>query len=198
MVITGTGRTGTSFLVQLLTRLGLDTGFELNELDSKLDPIGRAGFESNIRDKDAAYVVKSPNIANYIQEILEDPEIELDLVIVPIRDIDKATESRVNVSKENLKQGGILKQMFGSKRGHSGGMWKTSSIEKQQLILLRTLSNVLVECVKHDQALALIHYPKLMNEPIYLFRKLRPILGDISEEEFVVAHKAIVKPEWLT
>jgi hypothetical protein len=198
VIITGTGRTGTSFLVQLLTRLGLDTGFKLNELNSKLDPIGRAGLESNIREDSAAYVVKSPNISNYIHEILEDPEIKLDLVIIPIRDIEEATESRVKVSKDNLKQKGVLGQIFGSKRGHAGGMIKTSDPEKQQFILLRSLSHLLVECAKHDQPIALLHYPKLMDEPTYLYRKLKPILGEISEKDFLLAHKEMLRPDWVS
>ncbi|MCF8464959.1 MAG: hypothetical protein K9G41_08965 [Flavobacteriales bacterium] len=198
VIIAGTGRAGTSFLVQLLTRLGLDTGFTLDNLDQNLDPIGRAGLESNIRDENAAYIVKSPNISNYIEEILENPEIKLDLVIIPIRDIEKATESRVKVSKDNLKRKGILTRIFGSKRGHAGGMIKTSNPDKQQFILLKSLSHVLVECARHDQAIALLHYPKLMDEPTYLYRKLQPILGEISEETFVAAHKEMLRPDWVT
>ena len=197
VVITGTGRSGTSFLVQLLTRLGLDTGFKVNELDSQLDPIGRAGLESNIRDESASYVVKSPNISNYIHEILLDPNIKLDLVIIPIRDIEEAAQSRVKVSRENLKQKGLFGRIFGSKRGHAGGMIKTSDPQKQQFILLKSLSHLLVECARHDQPIALLHYPKLMDDPGYLYRKLKPILGELSEEAFVAAHRETVRPDWV-
>lgn len=198
VVITGTGRSGTSFLVQLLTRLGLDTGFSVDGLDANLDPVGRAGLESNIRDEHATYVVKSPNISNYIEEILENPNIKLDLVIIPIRDIEGAAQSRVKVSKDNLKQGGVLKQIFGSKRGHAGGMIKTSSPEKQQFVLLKSLSHLLVECAKHDQPISLIHYPRLMDDASYLYRKLNPILGEITEATFVEAHQKTLKPDWVS
>lgn len=198
VVITGTGRSGTSFLVQLLTRLGLDTGFSIDELDGKLDAIGRAGLESNIRDDNAPYVVKSPNISNYIDEILEHPDIVLDMVIVPIRDIEEATNSRVKVSKENLTKKGFLARTFGSKRGFAGGMMKTSNPQKQQFLLLKSLSHLLVECAKHDQQIALIHYPRLIDDSNYLYRKLQPILGEITEEAFAAAHKQTLKPEWVS
>ncbi len=198
VIITGTGRTGTSFLVQLLTRLGLDTGFSIDELDGKLDAIGRAGLESNIRDENASYVVKSPNISNYIEEVLQDSNIKLDLIIIPIRDISEAANSRVKVSQENLKKKGFLGRIFGSKRGHAGGMIKTSDPEKQQFVLLRSLSHLLVECAKHDQQIALIHYPRLMDDANYLYRKLQPILGEITEEAFAAAHKRTLKPEWVS
>ena len=198
IVITGTGRSGTSFLVQLLTRLGLDTGFSVNEVDGKLDPIGRAGLESNIRDDNAPYVVKSPNISNYIEEILENPEIELDLVIVPIRDIEDATNSRVKVSEENLAKKGLLAKTFGSKRGFAGGMMKTSNPQKQQFLLLKSLSHLLVECAKHDQPVLILHYPRLMDDSEYLFEKLKPILNDIDSEQFKTAHQQTLKPGWIT
>ena len=34
VVITGTGRAGTTFLIEVLTILGLDTGFNIEELSS--------------------------------------------------------------------------------------------------------------------------------------------------------------------
>lgn len=198
VVITGTGRSGTSFLVQLLTRLGLDTGFSANTLDGKLDPVGRAGLESNIRDDNAPYVVKSPNISNYIEEILENPEIALDLVIVPIRDIDEATNSRIKVSKDNLAQKGFLARMFGSKRGFAGGMMKTSNPQKQQFLLLRSLSHLLVECAKHDAPVVMLHYPRLMDDSDYLFHKLKPILNNVDLEQFKTTHQQTLKPDWIS
>ncbi len=196
IVITGTGRCGTSFLVQLLTRLGLDTGFVANELEEALDPVGRAGLEGNIKSPNAPYVVKSPNISNYIHEILEDDQIQLDMVIVPIRDIDDATESRVKVSKANLERKGMIRRVLGSKRGFAGGMINTSNPEKQVAILLRSLSHLLVTCAKHDQPLMLIHYPRLLEDPLYLFEKLRPLIGTIEVDDFVAKHAETRKPDW--
>jgi hypothetical protein len=72
VVITGTGRAGTTFLVQLLTCLGLDTGFDINTMEvlptartahigsMGLSPIARAGLEMDIRHAQAPYIVKSP------------------------------------------------------------------------------------------------------------------------------------------
>ncbi|MGB0368463.1 MAG: hypothetical protein ACPGU4_03265 [Flavobacteriales bacterium] len=197
VAIAGTGRAGTSFLVQLLTKLGLDTGFSEEDVFKKLDPLGRAGLESNLREENAPYVVKSPNLSNYIHEILESSEIGLDLVIIPVRDILNAVQSRVDVSNDNLNEQGFFKRNFGSKRGFAGGMLRTSNPEKQQLILLKSLSHLLVECAKHEQKVVLPHYPRLMDDPAYLYRVLRPILGDISEERFTEVHQLTVKPEWL-
>jgi len=68
IVITGTGRAGTTFLVQLLTHLGLDTGFDVDTID--LSPIARASLETDIRDPNAPYIVKSPFLCDLAEEVV--------------------------------------------------------------------------------------------------------------------------------
>ncbi len=70
LVITGTGRSGTTFLVELLTYLGLDTGFDPVSVRSGIDPVAHAGLERDIRSDDAPYVVKSPWFMEYAADVL--------------------------------------------------------------------------------------------------------------------------------
>ena len=58
MLITGTGRSGTTFLVELLANLGLDTGYKPEELKDHKKKVGRAGLEKDIRADDSPYIVK--------------------------------------------------------------------------------------------------------------------------------------------
>ena len=51
IIITGTGRTGTTFLVQLLTNLGLETGFTRQNM--ALFENARAGLEHDVRNGNA-------------------------------------------------------------------------------------------------------------------------------------------------
>lgn len=44
ILITGTGRAGTSFLIELFTNLGFETGFKPEEIKDYKFSIGRAGF----------------------------------------------------------------------------------------------------------------------------------------------------------
>jgi hypothetical protein len=57
-LISGTGRAGTTFLVVLLTRLGLDTGFA--EETMMIDEIARAGLEHAFIEPTSPYLIKSP------------------------------------------------------------------------------------------------------------------------------------------
>src|SRR5437660_11896971 len=68
VVISGTGRAGTTFLVQLLTHLGLNTGFDIDKME--VHPIARAGLEMNIRDENAPYIVKTPSLCDSLEDVL--------------------------------------------------------------------------------------------------------------------------------
>ena len=60
VIIAGTGRAGTSFLIQLLTRLKLNTGFYDIQLDKKCN----AGLEYQIEEiKHWPYIVKNPRFS---------------------------------------------------------------------------------------------------------------------------------------
>lgn len=49
VVITGTGRTGTTFLVALFTHLGLDTGLLPDEVEANTDAIAAQGSSGTSR-----------------------------------------------------------------------------------------------------------------------------------------------------
>src|SRR5258706_14981308 len=78
IIISGTGRAGTTFLIQLLTELGLDTGFPKG---LTLDLNSRAGMELDIRDPHAPYVIKSPWLCDYLDDVLKEGE---SLLIMPL------------------------------------------------------------------------------------------------------------------
>jgi len=60
VVISGTGRAGTTFLVALLTNLGFDTGFPEKEIERLKSETARAGLEHYIREEGSPYIIKSP------------------------------------------------------------------------------------------------------------------------------------------
>ena len=62
-IISETCRAGTIFLVQLLTELGLDTGFPKGQV---IDPNSRAGMELDIHDAHAPYIIKSLQLCGYL------------------------------------------------------------------------------------------------------------------------------------
>ena len=69
ILITGTGRAGTTFLVELLTNLGLETGFDSSTIATKKNKIARAGLEHTFKNSNCPYVVKDPNFFEYADEV---------------------------------------------------------------------------------------------------------------------------------
>jgi hypothetical protein len=85
IIIAGTGRAGTTFLVQYLAELGLDTHVSRQGLE-QLDANANAGLEDMplvAAAETLPYVIKAPWIGEYVDEILASPDIRIDAAILP-------------------------------------------------------------------------------------------------------------------
>ena len=86
LVIAGTGRAGTTFLVDFLGGCGLDTGRD----DPGRWDLARAGREHALDSAgELPYVVKDPWLATYCED-LDLSRIAIDTLIVPIRELCRA------------------------------------------------------------------------------------------------------------
>ena len=169
-IISGTGRAGTTFLVKLLTNLGLDTGYGRDKMEIFANC--NAGLEGDLRDEKAPYIVKSPWICDYIEEVAANPGIAIDFAIVPMRVLEAAAESRRHVMRTS--QGRPLRA---DGEGVPGGLWHTTDPTQQESVLARQLHRLFVGLAKTDASIILLHYPRLTRDPDYLFAKLHPLLG---------------------
>lgn len=185
VIISGTGRAGTTFLVQLLTELGLNTGFPKNK---KIDPDSRAGMELDIRDVNAPYIIKSPWLCDYLDDVLQGGEIVIDYAIIPMRDLYSAAQSRRYVNNiANLDPGGDT----------PGGLWHTTNPKDQETILTGQLYKLIYALAKHDVPVNLLLFPKLVNDPDYLYKKIKFLLGDLAYDSFQETYQMISRPEWI-
>ncbi|TDK39132.1 hypothetical protein E2F50_03100 [Rhizobium deserti] len=102
LLIAGTGRSGTSLLVRLLTKLGLETHVSASgEANWYLD--ANAGLEDLVHHADAKlpYVAKSPWLYEFVDSVLARDDITIDGVIIPVRNLAEAASSRVVVELQN-------------------------------------------------------------------------------------------------
>lgn len=182
VVITGVGRSGTTFLVKLLTHLGLPTGYTLEMLEEHTDKRSHAGLERNLRNKNLPYIVKDPIMCNYIEEIVESKVIKLDHVYVPMRKLKDAAESRVRISEKN-----------GFKPA-KGGMWKTNKPEEQANVLATTLYGLQVGLSKMDVPVTYLHFPTIVKDPTYTYRKLEYLVKDIDYDYFEKIFLEVANP----
>src|SRR5882757_9380718 len=124
VVISGTGRAGTTFLIQLFTRLGLDTGYTPDTIEVPL--LSRAGLELDIRAATAPYIVKNPHICDLAEEVLAS-SVRIEHAIIPVRQFEAAAASRAYVQKLTT----------GSADGKTvwGGLWATDKADDQVGVL---------------------------------------------------------------
>lgn len=203
ILITGTGRSGTSFLVELCTNLGLDTGFDSKDLENKNKSLGRAGLEKDIRNKNCPYIVKNPCFCDYADEVFTREDIFIEHIFVPIRNLNAAAQSRIHVHKSGIEQQTIWTKVMiklGLKKiGFDGGIWHTRSVntDNQSYILLNQLYKLMLSISNSTTELTLIRYPLLTKNPKYLYEKLNPILKNISYQTFLDVFNRTVNPEFV-
>jgi hypothetical protein len=182
LLIAGTGRAGTTLLVQLLSRLGFDTNVDANSLDE----VARAGLEWSLTDEDPPYVVKNPKASTRLRGWIESGSIDpdqLDMVVIPVRDLSQAARSRARVS--------LARKRVGAPGGLDGVRWARF----QDLELGRQLSELMLTLAEYEVPQLLLAYPKFARDPAYCYRRLRPLLRDLTLEEFETAWRDVVRPE---
>lgn len=168
-IISGTGRAGTTFLVQYFTAAGVDTGFTLEEVLSSPDRLSNAGLERNLKQPDLPQIVKSPWIADEIARVLQEGRLQIEAAIVPVRDIFAAAESRRRVYREASVNGADPLK-------HPGTIWKTADPAKQEPLLALQFYKLIEALVAYGVPIYMLHFPEFVQSHQVLYDGLGPIL----------------------
>ncbi|MEN3369782.1 MAG: hypothetical protein V7609_1925 [Verrucomicrobiota bacterium] len=183
IIISGTGRVGTTFLVQLLTALDYGTGYARSE--TAVTEESHAGLEKDIREPDAPYIVKSPFLCDYLHEIMASGNYTIDHALIPIRDLFSAAESRRHVSGPHPEA---------PPNSIPGGIWDTADPLQQEAVLMRKFYDLMQALAAWNIPFTLLHFPRLACDPHYLYAKLQPVFRDLRFESFVKSFAATTDP----
>ncbi len=191
VVIAGTGRAGTTLLVQLFTKLGLDTGFSEEDFKNKIDPVSHGGLEVNLEGTDfeqLPYLIKSPYFYQFADKILNNPKTPIDHVIIPVRNLEDATKSRIRVQEYHEKESGLkLKSDL-----VPGGLVMTDSIINQEVVLARQLTLLIKSLAKSGVPHTFLAFPTFANNPDYLYKAVKFLIPNTSFEVFLEIFQGIV------
>jgi len=171
LLITGTGRAGTTFIMRLLTLLGFNTGYDPNRLDSYIGSRCKAGMEKNVNDFNSLDVVKSPWLYKDIPTIHKMfNNLE---VLVPIRDIRKAAESRVRIGRGD------------------GGLWHANSLEEQIEFYNEVLKVIERNCAELNIEVIYIEFEKFTVDVQYCYDMLNQLtlFQEVNYEDFIKAYQ---------
>ena len=190
VVISGTGRAGTTFLIQLLTALGCDTGYR--DIHSRVDANSKAGMEDfDLRSAEAPYLVKSMLLIDYLHELLETKKCVIDHAFIPVRDLYSAAASRIRVSDARDKD------LYPDSTSVWGGLWHTDDPNRQADRLTHQLYKLVHALSKYDIPYTFLYFPRIVNDPDYLFGKLKPVLKELDYDAFISTFKDVAKPEFV-
>ena len=200
ILIGGTGRAGTTLLVQWFTILGFDTGFTVDEAISRADPISHGGLEHSLGRTLGAgerlpYVAKSPWFGPKLGGYLDEGRLSIRAAIVPLRDLYEAAESRRQVSQlaelagqdPHKHPGGVL---GAGRSGRAAG-------KKQEQQLARRFYELVDTLVAHDVPIFFLRFPEFARGGQDLFAALRPLLEShgVTREESQAAMARVLRPE---
>ncbi|NRP89755.1 Ubiquinone/menaquinone biosynthesis C-methyltransferase UbiE [Ensifer adhaerens] len=179
IIITGTGRAGTTLLVQYFTALGFDTGFSMNGVFKEIDSFSHAGLERKLVDETNPYVIKSPEFADHLMDVLKEGRMKIFSAIIPMRNLFDAAASRRRVFKAGVEW---------------GSLWKTKDPNKQEDMLAMQFYKAMYPLVKYGVPTYFLDFPRFAEDFDYFFRTLRPLTDahGVTRAEAKAAYTRVV------
>lgn len=182
IVITGTGRAGTTLLVQILDELGLDTGVA----EGKLSPYGhavRAGLEARVDDPEAPTVVKDMTFGFRAQALLDSGEIAVAHVLIPTRRLDVAVASRIRAAG------------YGRLPFRRGALTGTLRATDQKAVLEKMRAELIDALHAHEVPYTELEFPRFAGDAAYLHERLAVLHLDATVEDVQQVLDRCVRPE---
>ena len=175
ILITGTGRCGTTFLMKIFTFLEYDTGFTKENYSQSISKNSNGGLEKR-REYAKYYITKSPDFLCDLGYILNDSQVKIKYIIIPVRKYEDSASSR-------------------ARNKGAGGFWCASNEQEQIAFYHKAMANLIFLTTKHDIKTIFLDFDKMISNKEYLFQKLKVILDEknISFELFSDVYKQAEK-----
>jgi hypothetical protein len=177
ILITGTGRAGTTFLTQVFTALGYDTGYD--HPTAHFFKHCNAGYErlledySNFEQVSRARIIKSPYFCEGGIEAFKEKGLVIEHVIVPIRRLSDVAKSRIAIGND------------------AGGLWDATA-QSQEQKLAEKLGRLFASLALNEVPYTTLIFPRMVEDVHYTFDCLRPVLDGITLQNFKKAFDELV------
>lgn len=187
LVITGVGRTGTTALMQLFSYLDMPTGFD-RESCWAVDGVSRAGLEVDITQGNPPYIVKSPNLVDWLKKSHQERTRLVDCAIVPMRDFWGVVDSRLRVFDHHIKTGNL------NALGAPGSLWKADWPEDQAHATALAFFDVMENLSRWQIPVLMPHYPTMTTSVDHVWQTLNPVFAQfgVSRDRLEKAHREVM------
>jgi hypothetical protein len=176
VIITGSGKCGTTFMVYLLTELRLGTGYTSERMRED-----GARYQWNIRGEHARaesmpYIIKSPRLCLDLLDRQERWGWDIKQVYVMLRDYKHVADNKMN----------------------NRPPWPNVSEEDRRKRYTNQaanfVGNLMWQLHQGDIPYTFIMFPRAISDPEYLFKKLSFVLNGTSYEDFLVGFNKAADP----
>ena len=179
ILITGTGRCGTTFLVALFTLIGMETGFSRETLKENIHDKTKGGLEKNPGEYK---IIKNPGFIFMIEEYILQTKQVPKLVIIPVRNFTEAAESRYkNTEEQGLMNDDMPKELTSSKG--AGGLWNANTKEEQILFYNKCMAEYIQVMTRYDIPTKFIDFYRMTMNSRYLFETLKDVIEPVVTHE---------------
>jgi len=202
MLIAGTGRAGTSFLVKYLDALGLDT-----HLSHHKTPQWSASANAGLEDLPIAnssgtrpYVLKSPWIGNVLDQILADDAIAVDVALIPVRDLKAAAASRMVTEIQNIyERSAWMTEVDSTWREwgitEGGAVFSLEPLDQERILAVQ-FARLVQTVVAADIPHVFLDFPRIVEDGAYLYAKTKAYLpSNVTYELAMAAHRRVAETD---
>ena len=181
--------------MQLLTRMGCDTGFEPYQESyiEKWRAGCEAGPESDVVElsveelqeqfNNSPRIIKGPVWSYLLKFLVINDLLQIDHVVMPLRDLTESTFSRLDTGLDFM-----LDKDFAEMPGHDTN-------ERQENILAMLTGKVLEVCYVYQVPLTLMRFPRFVMDEEYCYRKVVEFEPGIDRGQFGRVWRELANPD---
>ena len=202
LIISGTGRAGTSLLVKFLSACGLESQLTEDKNNVYWNCDAKAGIENNILlDENLPYVLKAPWHDMSITQFFATRDIIIDAALLPVRDIVKVASSRVVLELRDRYE--RLPKLLNMPRvdafGYTAGgcIYSLNPIDQAKEAALG-FHQLILELVEHEIPIIFLEFPRFANDFEYLHKNISFLLPpEISKKDAENTFSSLIEQDAL-
>jgi hypothetical protein len=159
ILITGTGRCGTTFLMRLFAHLEMPNGVNADSSERGVFGNCNSGLELDVHLTNVArspYILKCPSYIDKLHEAVQ--KVEIDWLILPIREYQEAAQSRADHGRA------------------AGGYLRGSNMQSELSGAYKAIAHGIRVMTQYDIPFILLDFGRMVSDHRYLYNKLEPIM----------------------
>lgn len=195
IIITGSGKSGTTFLVHLLTALGLDTGYTMDTIEDNISVKSWGGLEWPIRGRKAKdpspRIIKNPVLCFDLLERAKRWNWEIEHVYVSIRKFNEVASHRYYRNDTHR----LFETLTPEQREIEQAL--VSSLSLEDIIKLEAargashIGYLMEQLTDMNIPCTYMKFPRTVKDVEYCRQKLMYLVKDIPKDRFSEVYSSI-------